>query len=113
MEVANCKFIGNVAESPGESTQVGSTLRILEVNIFWMNLQSQYDLEKQKDNLGNKLSVIPPLKVTAGLLALPSFIAGEVARVVASLSFIPPEIAPASSYSPRSVFRDTHYANPM
>jgi addiction module HigA family antidote len=32
---------------------------------FWMNLQSRYALEKEKDTLGNQLASIPKLKITA------------------------------------------------
>ena len=32
---------------------------------FWMNLQSRYDLEKQKDALGGQLNSIRQLKITA------------------------------------------------
>src|SRR5437762_2073403 len=32
---------------------------------FWMNLQIRYELEKEKDSLGNKLTSIQQLKITA------------------------------------------------
>ena len=32
---------------------------------FWMNLQSRYELEKEKDALGDQLSAIPRLRITA------------------------------------------------
>ena len=32
---------------------------------FWLNLQSRYDLEREKDVLGDRLASIPKLKVTA------------------------------------------------
>jgi addiction module HigA family antidote len=31
---------------------------------FWMNLQSRYDLEKEKDVLGDQLASIPKIKIT-------------------------------------------------
>jgi addiction module HigA family antidote len=32
---------------------------------FWLNLQSRYDLEKEKDVLGDQLSSIPRFTITA------------------------------------------------
>ena len=32
---------------------------------FWMNLQTRYDLEREKDSLGNRLNSIRQLKTTA------------------------------------------------
>src|SRR5262245_42487409 len=32
---------------------------------FWLNLQSRYDLEKEKDVLGDRLAAIPRLRITA------------------------------------------------
>ena len=32
---------------------------------FWMNLQSRYALEKEKDALGDQLAAIPKLKIIA------------------------------------------------
>jgi addiction module HigA family antidote len=32
---------------------------------FWLNMQSRYDLEKEKDALGDQLASIPKRKITA------------------------------------------------
>src|SRR5438477_12814855 len=32
---------------------------------FWLNLQTRYELEREKDSLGDQLTSIPRLKITA------------------------------------------------